>query len=99
VRLCRPPSRIGRVCSKRATPSRPDTSISGWHRRLTVAHVPAEVAEAVQGVVRSGGGDCALEGSCEPSGEGGKHVDEGGRVEGGAECGSHDVSEEDGVEC
>jgi hypothetical protein len=57
------------------------------------------VAEAVQGVVRSGGGDCALEGSCEPSGEGGKHVDEGGRVEGGAECGSHDVSEEDGVEC
>lgn len=76
-------------------PSR-DRGSSGTGR--TVAHVPAEVAEAVEGVVRGGEGDGELGEELGPAGEGGKGLEERGRVELCADEGRGDVAEEEGVD-
>lgn len=67
-------------------------------RKRTVSHVPSQVTEAVDRVVRSRSGDEGLAGPLEPGREVVESVDHGFRVELNAGQGSTDVSEEEGVE-
>lgn len=68
-----------------------------YEEERTVTHVPSEMTETVKGVESGGKGDDSLCGNLGPSGKFGEEHDEGGRVEGNADGGKDEVSDEEGV--